>query len=705
MTLALSFNENLSNLGYSMDEKMFRVVATFSSAEIDTLNNELIPSLKELIGADVHYEPLYPNFPDQVMEAKNIHLYLIALLHYWTDGKFRPYTEVKERESEPIEVQYKNITIGKEEDIHELMFNLMNAAEAISEQDITDLKTYFVKYKDFINNIPETIVNKENLAVTTNLIIQNSEEIPIDKIIPRYNVVTDVLRLAAVMSGQSASLPKTTRFKSFSNKERKLLMQLLNNCGNRLEDFFRYRNMWERVCERIHPGKYRNIYPDLIDDLLGVYKLKKNEKAFKREIENYKIILNFRFSSKVEDKLNRKEFDEALDLLSQRPGIFSRRLDELLSKVSDNDKVLKYFEEIAPKVSVKVLLSLKGYFQKRCEKLKVRVFLIKGIVSKLYLKTDVKEVLDLSLCEKICAICDQSLINHFKDKPKMNNVYLSEKLKKHIVPLDVRSASSALETYSKGSRFDFCNKVRLFIWWTNTKKGERIDIDLSVMIYNENFENLGHVSFTELSDDKFQIYHSGDIVDGGDVDGDGAAEFIDFDPDQVVANGGRYIATSVISYCGYTFDKLENCKFGWMERESLKSNELFEPKTVRQKLDLNVAKTSTTPVIFDCKTREIVWIDATLTEKKCSVCIENSETPMNAILYYYLNPLKCNMFELLNLHIQARDGKLVGSEEELSEGDIAFVPYLPYKCKNGVKYVRPTDLDIILSEYMTSALN
>jgi len=120
--------------------------------------------------------------------------------------------------------------------------------------------------------------------------------------------------------------------------------------------------------------------------------------------------------------------------------------------------VLNYFENIASKVSVKVLLSLKGYFQKRSEKLKVRVFLIKGSTSKLYYKTEVKDALDISLCEKICSICDQALINHFKDKPKLNNVYLSEKLKKHLIPLDVRSASSALETYSKGSRFDLSYK-------------------------------------------------------------------------------------------------------------------------------------------------------------------------------------------------------------------------------------------------------
>ncbi|ORY37514.1 hypothetical protein LY90DRAFT_459345 [Neocallimastix californiae] len=697
MKLALSFNENLGNLGYSMDEKMFRIVSTLNIKDIEELNNEIIPKLKNMIGNNVEYKPLYPNFPSQVINMKNIVLYLNAIVHYWSGGKYIPYTEVEEREKTNIEVQYKNISVGKIEDIHELMRNLMSAAEAISEQDIKDLNIYFENYSDFINTVPEIIGNKENLAITVNLIIKNSKEIPMDKLVSRFSTVTDVLRLAAVMSGQSASL-RNVKFKSFSNKERRFLMELLNNCGNRLEDFYKNGNLWERLCEKIHPNIYKKKYPDLVDDLLGAYKFKRNVKSFKKEIDNYKIILSsYNYYKENPDLVI--ETSDNRKLLSQRPGIFSRRLDELLTKVNDDDKVLKYFEELAPKISVKVLLSLKGYFQKRFEKLKVRVFLIKGKTSKLYLKKNVKEALSLDLCEKICTICDQALINHFKDKPKLNNVYISEKLKKYLIPLDVRSASSALETYSKGSRFDL-----LFIWWTNTKNGTRIDIDLSAVIFNKDFEQMEHVSFTNLKSDNYEVYHSGDIVDGGDVNGKGAAEFIDFDPEQIVAGGGRYISASVISYSGIEFNKLDNCKFGWMERESLSSNELFEPKTVRQKLDINVDKTSTTPVVFDCLTREVVWLDATLIQKGSCICIENSKKSMNAILYYYLCPLKDDIYDLINLHVQARGGNLVKSENELSEGDIAFVPYLPYKCKEGVKYIRPTDLDIILSEYMTSAL-
>lgn len=908
---ALSLNENLNTLGYSMDEKLFNTVATLSHSEVKKLSNEWIPMLKEMVGANVTYNPLYPNFPTQVIKMKKVHLSLNALFHYWSNGTYIPYTKVEMRSFSTINVTYKNITIGKEKDLHDLMYNLMNAAESISAQGIKDLTTYFTEYEKFMDFVPDTIPNKENLAIITNLILTHSKEPSIEEIGRRFKTVTDVLRLAAILSGQSAGLCGRIRFKSFSNKERRLLMNLLNRCQNRQEDFVRYHNMWSRICERIHPKKFKNIYPDLVEDLLGSYKYEKIKDVYKKEFETYKkeflsyktIIKMYEYSKdknmtyrglmynkekyknafelvrmknpdketdetlnciqkichqnnfkkaklngnddnnmnipnlklleekknevlikvrEVETKiiqcrwksqsylgkvyylLKEKKYDKALELLSQRPGIFSKHLDELLDQVGDHDKVLRIFEEIAHKVSVKVLLSLKGYFQSRHEKLKVRVFLIKGKTPKMYFKKKVKEELDLELCEKICHICDMGLIAHFSGKEKMNKVFISEDLKKCVIPLDVRSANSSLETYSKGSRFDITynalseeeqqmklkdqkeefaeteaallknkstltelqdkiyidkvtkveerltplivdentinkikgtikilekeiseeeerikrlnkeikiteyylnrktgNKIRLFIWWTNTKKGQRVDIDLSVMIFDENLCKKGHVSFTCLKNEKYEIYHSGDITNGGDVDGDGVAEFIDFDPEVVVKAGGRYIAVNIISYNGVQFNHLENCKFGWMEREDLNSNELFEPKTVRQKLDVTSQCTSIIPVLFDCKTREIIWVDTTLIEDKCAVKIEGSLTPMNGILYYYINPLRDNLYNLAQLHVQAREGEQVKTIEELSEGDIAFVSSLPYKCIDGVTYIRPTDLDIILSEYMT----
>jgi len=920
MSYALSLNKMIGKLGYSMDEKLFRVAATLDKKEIDTFSSNLIEWLKEMVGANVNYYPLYPNFPDQTISLIDIHIYLSSLLKYWKNDKYLNHLTEKineitkdeknedEKNEDSTRIEYKNITLGKEEDLHQLMYNLMNSAEAISPSDINNLTIYYTNYDKFINYIPETIPNKENLVVITNIILTNCKEFPMEKLYNKYATVTDVLRLASVMSGGSPLISKKDKFKSFSNRERRLLMALLNTCNNRVEDFARYKDKWSRVFERIHPKSFKKQYPDLVDEMLGTYRYKKDKKVYDREIRNFNTInriynlhknseyiktrdiylfvdsinklskldipeeiksnvmgvkenfistipprysyrsrfrgkrnshkkehdfyikyrynkndfdklkmniINERnqeltaksmeldikikeykknhqnFESKLNDFIHDKKYEEALELVVQRPGHFARHLDEYIEKFEDSEKVLDFFETIASKVSVKVLLSMKGYFQKRHEKLKARVFLIKGKTTKLYLKNKVKDELDLKLCEKICYICDHGLMAHFEEKPKLNNIYINEDLKKHLIPIDIRNANSALETYSKGTRFNLSykeiskaereeiisdledklaksieeldinnehikqletkansttidisektminkeiendkllnkslndriskylneiednrqilnkkkgNMVRLFIWWTNTKN-TIIDIDLSVAIYNENLEKLGHVSYTSLKNNTFKIFHSGDIVNGGDVDGVGAAEFIDFDPDYVCSKGARYILVSVISFRGVMFKDMEHCKFGWMERQSLTSDELFNPHTIKQKLDLNCENTSTIPVVFDCKTREIIWVDMTMIGNKSCTNIENSSKELSTILYYYLYPLKENMYNLINLHVKARNGKLVESEKELSEGDIAFVPCLPYKCIEGVQYIRPTDLDIILSEYIS----
>ncbi|ORX45802.1 hypothetical protein BCR36DRAFT_332808 [Piromyces finnis] len=894
MTLALTLNEEMKNYGYHMDEKLFNIVACLSKEKVKGLYDFIIPTLKENVGShNKSYRPKFPNFPIDIIEVKYCTNIIDDIVYYWLRE-----TNVQNvnlvRKHEPIDVVYKNVTIGKEEDLHEIMKNLMSAAESISQKDIQDIKYYFTYYEKYMDTLPESFPNKENLAIIINLVLTNNKDLPIERIIPYFKTVTDVLRLVAVMSGKSATLEKKEvlvsnfncnkmkKFKSFSNKERRMIMALLNNCQNRVEDFHKHKILWERVCERIHPKSFSKFYPDLVDDMVGSYKYVRVKKdiqkksntirtikdlyiSYKRcpriislydnmainktieeakqldlgeevnknldlvynnhsllcknkfdidslneiqkeyhvklselneKIKNYKETHPFQgYMYRVNNLLDKKKYDQALTLLAQRPGIFARKLDELLVKIGDHKKTLEIFEQIASKVSVKVLLSLKGYFQKRSEKLRLRVFLIKGTTPKMYIKNRVKGKLDLELCEKICNICDMALMNHFENKPKMNNVYISEDLKKQVIPLDVRSSNSTLETYIKGSRFDisykkltdeeleniieennykisvyrnkideinhkkqewndqlnsiresanefekYCiaeniksldrdiemfnqkiensleyieihknnikketlNKIRLFIWWTNTKT-RIIDIDLSIIIYNENLVDLGHVSFNNLSNSRFKIYHSGDFINGGDVNGNGAAEFIDFDPKQVFICGARYIAVSVISYSGVKFKNLENCKFGWMERSDLNSNEFFEPKTVKQKLDLNSNSTSTIPVIFDCKTNEFIWVDTPLTKDGSCVRIENTKRLMNGIFYYYINPLKDSLYNLIKLHVQSRNGNLVKSVNELSEGDIAFVSYLPYKCIDGVKYIRPVDLDIILSEYMTSS--
>jgi len=927
LNVALTLNENISKLGFCMDTELLKIVAMYDEKEISKFSDSLIADLKQLVGANVEYISLFPNFPQQVIEMDFFTVHFYRWLYYvnicFFGNNCIPYNfEVIEKEKTEIkDLDLKVISVGTEKDFYDMMVNIMNSPEALSPQDLSDIEYFVNNDKDHLKYIPETIINKENLANICNLLLKYHPEPLVDVISPKFKNVNDVLRLALVLSGNNASdIGKSVRFKSFKQSERRLLMELLNNCVNRYEDFMKYKNMWKRFCERIHPRKFKNIYPDLVEDLLGDYNVMGYIKDKKHELKCYntmyrlneqnnglsfknliclnpfnyintqyqecfktyknlkqvpedvkenvgkyiekvekcinknkmvnkgaisslnKELINDRikdlkseiqqlkekgrqyrskrpsFNSEIVKLISDKKINEAATILSIKPGIYLRHLDELITKSENHDVIIELFERVAAKASVKVLLSVKGYFQKRTEKLKYRAFLIKGSdgskkkakhfnsnkirgrrvsgqLSKpatvVYYTDKVKPPLEIDLCDRIVQICDRSLITLFEDKPKLRGVYVHPDFQRIYIPQDIRNASSSLESYTKGSRFDLSfknitpeekeqmisdaedklqqnkngeqelknqiknieellsdtnnteidrdenknkltrlnkdlekvrqkikvceedledkkhcpigndyNKIRVFIWWTNSSNYSNDIIDLSVLVFNDKFESLTRVAWNQLKNDAFRIYHSGDFINGGKVEGKGVSEFIDLDTETIVERGGRYVVVGVLSYSGPNLKQFPNCKFGWMERQDLKSNEFYEPATVRQKIEVKYDGKAACPVIIDCKTRELIWIDTILAKDGIHLCIEQLVNNIQAILAYYTNPIRVSMYDLIHLHINARDGKQIEDEKELQEGDTAFVPCIPYSKKEGVNYIASSDLDIILSEYM-----
>ncbi|KAG4102826.1 hypothetical protein H8356DRAFT_1647762 [Neocallimastix lanati (nom. inval.)] len=619
--------------------------------------------------------------------------------------------EIEDKETRKKRIKYemnidtndaglKIVMLGEREEFYQTIVRIMVAPEAFNANDLSNLRTFIQFEKNHLKYIPEIIPNKENLVNIVNLLLKHYsyDSIPEDVIIPLFRNVNDVLRLALVLSDHSASdLGKPQRFKSFSNPERRLFMKLLNNCsGDRYDDLIKYHNIWSRFFEKIHPLKFKKIYPDLIEDLLGTYRfvgepeikqlmmeysfyqllLKLNERLMKyREdtlkliqykqpvenilnylnryninseirnsaqffnlefldqnnpnddkdpIVNYKlisekdieivrtIVRNLRinrvladrnfpltlsehekiiekfhnltklpeemkkylyfylqslvtifsgglkginevyqnewdtsyrmggtkkyydeyihalrsssdslyrtvipildvdliqkrmneiipqinqtkekvrryrkerqtFNSKWVELISNKKIEEAAKILSRKPGIFLRQLDELVTKSekeSEKELILQLFEEATSKVSIKVLLSMKGYFQKRTKSLKGRAFLIQGgyrdkktnqsnrlintnqgVVTKthtvIYYTTKVKKPLDDDMCQKIVRICDEALIRNFQNKTKLNRVYISPDIQKFVIPYDLRSVKKTNGNMcAKGSRFN-----------------------------------------------------------------------------------------------------------------------------------------------------------------------------------------------------------------------------------------------------------
>lgn len=685
--------KNVESLGFTFSSILIERLQTLTKKELQEFYLDIVPKLKNLIGADVEYNPMYPNFPKSVMAADEAELYLNAIIHYLSGGTLYP-SEAKEERLPLFEnTDIKVIDLGSEEDLQEIFNNLCHSKTSISKTDKEDLEWIF---KNVAVSFPEEIPLKENVALIGKIYIENCPHAEIKDIQKYFKTATDVLRLITAMSNGDIGLATNTKYRNFSRPERRMILDLLQNCGSITEDMYRYKNRWIRIAEKIHPGEF-------------------NKDKYKKVISAFSFMHEKKiptFSSRVESAISDKDYNTALGLLKNRPGELARRLDELLRNSGNPTDVVNTFKTVAANVSTPVLLQVKTHFMHRNDELKTRVFFPKGELARSYNVPNTLPNIEEKYCKAVVNICDNALIANYTQKEFLGNVYLSDEFKNYVIPFSQRSASKTTKPVTRGSRFKLnenANTLRSFIWWTNTdnKKNNgwydddgRVDIDLSAAIFDENWNYMEHVSYTNLRSEKYKAVHSGDITNGGPLDGEGVSEFLDVDIDSVLKYGARYVVFQVYNYTGQKYCDIPNAMFGWMEREEAGSGEIYEPKTVKQKMDLTTAGTVAIPVIFDCETKEIIWCDMNISLTGCYTHrggnnLESNLSTVAATCYSVVNMHKPSMYDLIELHAKAR-GVLVENKEE---ADIVF-DIEKDASEDAVKTVTPYDLDEIMGEYL-----
>ena len=739
--------KNIEVLGYTFSREIFDVLRTYSDDELVEFYTELKSVLMELVGADVVYTPMYADFPKGVMEADASELYINAMVHYWSAGRMYPKNHSKNYYKNhrknycknhnkkgnvrlPLfdETKVKVLQLGSEDDVRQIFDSICMSRTSISETDKKDI-AYLFEHENM--KLPDDIPHKENAAYIAAIYLQRNPLANVCELRKYIKTATDVLRLVTAMSGGDVSLAENTRYKSFSRRQRRMIMELLSGCPNIEEDMLRYKERWIRIGERIHPSEFDcSRYTIMYDRAINAFdKLRNN-----RRIET--------FAGKVEFDLAYGEYASALDKLVKRPGELARRLDQLLRVTFSDDlagiadsadtdvnnkareeaykeNVIKSFASVAEKVSTPVLLQVREHFAHRLEHADVRVFFPKGSLAKCYCENNDLPDIDERYCQEVVRVCENALVKIYGQRDPMGKVYLSEDYKNYMVPFSQRSAGKAFKTIVRGSRLPMTsqtNAVRAFIWWTNMDNGYdesyddgefykdgRVDIDLSAAIFDENWNYMEHVSYTNLKSERYKACHSGDIVNGGPVDGDGVSEFLDVDVDSVVKYGARYVVYQVYSFTGQTYADMPHAMFGWMERSDVDSGEIYEPKTVEQKMDLVLDSTVCIPVIFDCVNREFIWCDMALTLSGTHTNIGGNNLESNlsgtaAVCYSMVNMSKPNLYDLIMLNIMGR-GMLVDSRED---ADIVFdTAVYPDDEKTPEKRViTPFDTEFFMSEYL-----
>ena len=665
--------KNIESLGYTFSPKLIDRLSTLSLPEASLFYSQLVTDLKQAVGV-VKYAPMYPNFPAQVMETAEAELYLNAITHYLGDAleiRILPQYNTESRSPLSDSVKLKIIKLGTESQLLDIFRNLLTANTSLSETDKQDLKEFITTFPDLtVDILPEQFGYKENLAYVASLLLHQN----LARLQPYFETATDVLRLATAMSNGDISLAKNTRFRNFNRRERRAILELLEQCdsiaeGNPTtqsvgesasriaEDMLRYKNRWIRLGEKLHPFEYARRYPKCYRGFDAV----RNDKPVAT------------FNSRLETAFTQQRWLDAIELLSTRPGEFARRLDFILRNIgackaiktkweSDREVIKTCWE--SDRVSTPVLLQVANHFKHRNGERDLRVFFPKGNITKAFaIENDLPEI-DSSVCQEIVEICERTLSDRFAKLTPLGKVYIDPELKNFPIPFAGRSASKSLRQLTRGSRLPIGegDTVRFFMWWKEGTATGRVDIDLSAVMYDADWNYLEHISWTNLKSVKYRATHSGDITSAPD----GASEFIDLDLASILNYGGKYVVASVLSYTNQPFSELPECFAGWMIRQNPNSGEIYEPQTVRDKVDLTANTAICIPAIIDLQQREIVWMDMSLSRHPSWQVIGNSveshRNTMSLIGKAMTDLQQPTLEQLFKLHALAR-GELVSTPE------------------------------------------
>ncbi|KZE71606.1 cytoplasmic protein [Paenibacillus elgii] len=663
--------KNIEYLGFTFSKSLMEVLRTLSVEEFTAFYHQLVADLKSLLGANVNFKPMYPNFPEQVMLLSQAELYLHAIYHYLTLDL--PEHEALERIPLLDQVDLKIIDLGSPEQFDQTIRNLIAANGSISEQDKEDIEWVIAAYDDLGAVLPNEIPLKENVGFVVGVLLKYNKA-SLDLVGKYVKTATDVLRLAVALSDGDVSLAASTKFRKFKRAERRLLLGLLDRCGNIVEDMLRYKHRWIRLGEILHPTEYQNRYARCQE----AFDILRNDKPYET------------FGGKVELALRRKDTLLAAALLKTRAGEFARRLDHLLRLSEDSAQVIDQFAEVADQASTPVLLQVMAHFSHRQEMRELRTFFPKGNVAKAMAIPNTLPGIDPDTCEAVVDTCRRTLIRRFSELPPLGDVYIDESLKQYLMPFSQRSASKALRTIVRGSRVKMTegDTIRFFLWWkegmVNGKHTGRVDIDLSAVMYDKNWQYVEHISYTNLRSDKYKAAHSGDITSAPQ----GACEFIDLHIPSIVRYGGRFIVASLNSFTEQPYCNLPECYAGWMMRQSPKTGEVFEPSTVSDKIDLTADTQIAIPVILDLVERTVIWTDLAL--KKHPYYYNNVEGNQKGMVLMgkaMTTLTKPTLYDLFMLHATARGRKV----EHADEAETVFA------LDRGVT---PFDISTIMSEFV-----
>jgi len=649
-------NLDLGALGYTAGPDLIEAFATLDDAHAVEVRAGILADLREIRGADAPHAPMFTSFPHTRDARDMLRRSMMMRVHEAVRA-----LDDEGREGELLACgHWVNVAALREAGYSGCPICGTHDASVAGASpkraplsSITPLKVLgHLSEQDLAERVSRLLARQSSLSEDERSLVAKADfrlvEIPRDpyrEVLPlllahvpdggaRHLVrtATDVLRYAAYLSDPKAdlSLAEPVRFRLTTARRREIL-RLLATIADPREDMLRHRERWLRLGSMLRIHDQRSIR--IAEGACMALHLLGNEPG---SIPS--------FNRDVEEAVRARRIDGRLiERLVSRPGEFARRIDLMLRSANDPGIVVDALPGVLPSLPTRLLFEILAHLRYRSRG-ELRVFHPKGQQNKIHVVADQRQKIDAEVMHTVRSLVDGEIIERLRRLPALGRVRAAESLRGIPVPWNRRGDSTVSEALTKGARVPFAGDVqRLFVHWTGM-----VDVDLSIILWNERLEEVGRIAFTDLHG--YGCVHSGDVLSAPN----GASEYIDFKVSSMRAQGVRYVSSSLISYSGKNFDGFP-CFAGFMQRDHAGSGELYEPTSVRHRFDVSIKGNSAMPLIFDMKTREVVFADMALGGRggqSVRGTVDKNRAALRAMLDTPVR--KPNLMDLVDANVRAR---------------------------------------------------
>lgn len=579
----------------------------------------------------------------------------------------------------PAVLRALHLAVSQERAVREELAALLARRTPLAPQEHDDLALLLAEATagGDVSWLPATIPLRESKALALGAVLARAgDPLAVETLLRAHlDTATDVLRLLYVRSGGEPGLvAPPCRMRTCPRPLRRLLLAVLDGIpfAALAEDLTRHPRPWKRAAEMLHPFEYAARYPRAALAFAALRETRIDGDGRLAEVllteaaghpDHVRLVGDrlrpTTWSGRLEAALTRYDVEGAARLLAARPGELLRRLNHLAAVAAFGsrslpDAVVDALAIALPATAPGPLLAALGEIRARAaagrrpgESRARRVFFPRGSLVGAYAVDDRRLPLPPDMAAELCALLEGEVLDRLTREAAdagagtdtgtgtggRTTAVLDAGLARLPVPGAQHGTSAALVAVPRGSVLPMPgegDRVRLFLHWTQPR-GVRVDLDLSVAVYDEDWRFVGLCDYTCLEYAGGAAVHSGDLTSAPAPDG--ATEYVDLDLPRLARAGARHLAVVVFSYNDVPFADLSDAFAGFLElddagpghatgvvrrargrrRSAARPGPVaYDPRTVRQRFDLDGEVKIRLALTVDLAERTARWADVPL---------------------------------------------------------------------------------------------